>query len=850
MPSYIHSKDYLIEFAQKPSTQGWLKDLIIKTVYSNGSLSDDDIETITAQLKENSPSTLELPNSPVETINSEIQLLELEHKGGVCALAINQKIIFSNHITLLYGKNGSGKSSYFRILNEIVGGNHKIDIIPNIYKSTAVPIDVNLKYIENGEIKTYHWDGVERAVFPLNMSNVFDTWYTNTFLDKRSAEAAIVYPYGLHLFTVITSAMDNIRNKLLREKDDIIQRLPKLEQENLSDEVKIVLDQQIYGAAQKNYIEERYEMSGEQKAELSKLEEKLKNITETNYDDKIKITNSEKESITSLKSYLDNAIKQLSEFHAKLSELYEKLKVARSENEKVKAKIQVLGEIGNTDSPEWKQFIIAGNKYVKRENIEENICPYCRQTLVNQETKAIIIAYKDFLEDQSEKNLTVLIREKEHIYQEVQQLNIEYPISEQLSNILNVIESDFYNKKTDVFGALESLSSMKALLIQSFKKENIDKFDKIASVDNISKTISFVCSKWNDKLKDLYDEKEKRDSQITTLKKAIMPLLERKSISQQRTSFEQWFLQIQKVKKLDNCIKELSTKIMSNLAKRASNELITENLKNKFQEELQALKLTHLQVELSGDKAARGQAFMKISIQNNSTDIRKVLSEGEQKGVALALFLAERRMQRTSTPIILDDPVNSLDHYITSNLMDRITQLGSQVIIFSHNILLQTSLMGLNCLHLCGVNQRSSCLKNNQHLYAYKVISQGKNNKGVIIEWKQDNVANCLQKALSKLNETPFMEIETVCSCLRRAIEKMIDERIFKNLEPLRYHGKKNNIPWDKLKTLHADANMIDNLKNMYSRLSGGELHIGVESEENSLEYDELMDMYNKLKTM
>lgn len=34
--TYTHSKDYLIELANNSQTQGWLKDLIIKIINSNG----------------------------------------------------------------------------------------------------------------------------------------------------------------------------------------------------------------------------------------------------------------------------------------------------------------------------------------------------------------------------------------------------------------------------------------------------------------------------------------------------------------------------------------------------------------------------------------------------------------------------------------------------------------------------------------------------------------------------------------------------------------------------------------------------------------------------------------------
>lgn len=209
--AYTHSKDYLIELANNPQTQGWLKDLIIKIINSNGNISDSELTASVTQLKLNAASELTIPNINVNNAHSDIRFISLIHHTGVCALADEQKIDFSNDITLLYGRNGSGKSSYFRILNEMIGGNHQTEIRPNIYSNKHKPINIELIYSEGTNVKNLSWDGNSRSISPLNLSSVFDSSYTTTFLQKRSADSAIVLPYGLHLFTALTSAMDNIK---------------------------------------------------------------------------------------------------------------------------------------------------------------------------------------------------------------------------------------------------------------------------------------------------------------------------------------------------------------------------------------------------------------------------------------------------------------------------------------------------------------------------------------------------------------------------------------------------------------------------------------------------------------
>lgn len=298
--AYTHSKDYLIELANNSQTQGWLKDLIIKIINSNGNISDSELAASVTQLKLNSASELTIPSINVNNTHSDIRFVSLIHHTGVCALADEQRIDFSNDITLLYGKNGSGKSSYFRILNELIGGNHQTEIRSNIYSDVHKPINIELIYSEGANVKTLSWDGNSRSISPLNLSSVFDSSYTATLLQKRSADSAIVLPYGLHLFTSLTSAMDNLKSRIQTEIDEVIRTLPQINKEGLSEDVVKMLTQQTYRTTQKNYIQSRYVFKNEQSEKLKLQEEKLQVLKETNFEDKIQLAFNEQQQYTLL----------------------------------------------------------------------------------------------------------------------------------------------------------------------------------------------------------------------------------------------------------------------------------------------------------------------------------------------------------------------------------------------------------------------------------------------------------------------------------------------------------------------------------------------------------------------
>lgn len=843
---YTHSKDYLIELASNPQTHGWLKDLIINIVNSNGMISDAELANSVQQLKTNAASVLSIPSTAMSNHNADIKLLSLTHHSGVCALANEQTIEFSNDITLLYGKNGSGKSSYFRILNEIVGGNHQTELHPNIYSDTHRPINIELVYTVGTNTENLSWDGSVRAVNPLTLLSVFDSNYTKTFLQKRSADSAIVLPYGLHLFTALTTAMDNMKGKLQTEIDSVLRSVPTINTEGLTEDVCRILAQQTYRINQKKYIQDRYVFSEEQNIELQQQEQQLKILKETNFEDKIKLLTREKSEYDSLCQYLIKVQSNIQEYASQIKTIVEKILITRNAHEEVKSKIAILSEIGNTNSDEWKTFIEAGNSFINSGNLEKGICPYCRQPIINDAVD-IIAAYSTYLSDKSYSELNDLLKVKQQLKQNISLFSIDYSISEQFKDLINNRTNGdaLYSKIQEV---LSTCAELKTHLLEVLEYERNIKVSIPESIDTLLVSLLAICEEYKNNIANLQEELSKKNQLVAELSERMRPLIEHNTISKQKDLFIDWFDKMHIIEELKKCQAELSTRAISTLAKTASQTLVTENLKSKFQEELDIIGLKKLSVELSDAGALRGQSFMQLKLVNNNS-VTEVLSEGEQKGVALALFIAERRMQLSNNPIILDDPVNSLDHFITAKFVERLSALDNQIIIFSHDLLLQTSLVNYKGVHECGKNQFSSCQKRTKHLFLYSVKSHGRDRKGIITEMKQDNVRNNLTNAKRLLDKTPLTESEILAigAILRHTIELMIDEKIFSNQIPVKFHGRKNTIQWDQLKTLNPDAMVIDTLKRLFDRLSGGDLHLGVESTENPIDHDELENIYNDL---
>ncbi len=129
---------------------------------------------------------------------------------------------------------------------------------------------------------------------------------------------------------------------------------------------------------------------------------------------------------------------------------------------------------------------------------------------------------------------------------------------------------------------------------------------------------------------------------------------------------------------------------LTRASSRASQELANQDFELRFAEECAALDAPSVTL---GFKGQQGSVKRKKSVFNHRPS--KVLSEGEQKVLALADFLAESRMHNSKHPIIFDDPVSSLDYRRLKNVAARLAQLAEehQVIVLTHNIMFAAELL-------------------------------------------------------------------------------------------------------------------------------------------------------------
>ena len=241
-------------------------------------------------------------------------------------------------------------------------------------------------------------------------------------------------------------------------------------------------------------------------------------------------------------------------------------------------------------------------------------------------------------------------------------------------------------------------------------------------------------------------------------------------------------------------IELLDSRVITNQSKRITEQHITKLLRDAVNVELSLLSDNKIQV---GQKlsASNGTANFKFILETASRTIRldEVLSEGEQKIISFAGFIAESKLSGHKTPLILDDPVTSLDHNYKYRIAKRLISLGTerQIIIFTHDLPFIFQLheasnppfgidpFGVSLIAKCPLDIKY--VKRNS-LYAgiycnelppYMLKSEDR--LGKLLDFFNREIANKFENDKDQYNEQTF----SLFSKIRSAIESMVEYVLF-----------------------------------------------------------------------
>ena len=634
----------------------------------------------------------ELPVVPKLTIEARqdeaappLTLTRLSEVRGVNALVSGAVIEPHEGLTILYGENGTGKTGYSRIFKALANSRTVDTILGNIDTDASEEQTAKLEFRLGDDEKAVTWTGA-RGVSPFTRMSIFDSPAVTTHVDE---DLDYVYvPASLALFNHVIAAIQAIAAQI----DSAISALgtgsPGLLSRFQRGSTIYPQIETLGASTDIGDLKSKAAVGEESETQLDVLTQAVAALRANTTSTQIAALKGEQRVLAQAVVAAD----ALLEFD---STAYDETLAKRAQRvtdyETLRGELFAAADLPADPDDTWSGFIDAGETY--RQHLVDlgahdvDRCLYCRQPLL-EPARHLVARYSTYLEDK----ISADIRTADVVLAELKRQIASIQNSE-LAAFLDEYENE--DDKPTYFPQVEAIEGARVAVAAAVDAStSVDL--KIADVVATPKAdVDATLTTAGASIKELETQRQNRtqvlgekQTELLELKDALelgrsWPLIE----AQVRSSKE-----ADRLKTLKRPLPSLA-RAVTELAKTASDQMINQSFDALFLEECEALRAPALKLQFVG-REGKAQRRKTMSGRHKPS---KVLSEGEQKVLALADFLAEARLAGITAPVIFDDPVSSLDHRRINEVAQRIARLAedNQVVVFTHDILFATTLLGL-----------------------------------------------------------------------------------------------------------------------------------------------------------
>lgn len=697
-------RDILIEWAN--SAPEWARYIVRNVLDKKEPLDDESITTAYKLfLQENKLEERTLPNEPLLVASNAsteeiapLTITSLSDVTGVNALGAGNVIEPDPHLTILFGENGTGKTGYSRIFKALAES-RTVDkeILGNITHPKPEAISATIKYrLGDNDEQCYEWHG-EKGVPPFTRMSIFDSRAVKLHVDD---DLDYTYtPAALALFEHVVTGVKSVQEAAKREAgafsavpSDILSRF----------DGRTGVYQQIASlsaATDLAHLKSLAETDPEVDASIETKRTKIAKL-ESNT---ISLNIREMQRVERGLSQVCEAVRAIEDFDIDTYEQErQKLKQLEDDYRVLRATLFEEADLPMDPDDTWMLFIKSAEYY--RQHLDAHSaydadrCLYCRQPLQDM-ARTLVEKYAELLED----NLSTSIKDSKVRLKALSERVTSVELSDARAFAQEHIDSDekpaYYDKMVQVINAFEAvseaLSASEQLTSPVINTVTADSAELKTELENLTQ-----------ERKCLQDQDTTRNTTLKEEKQHLAELVAAAELGKSWIKIEEFVGKAKWIARLDNCSKQFTRHIrkLTEHSKRANEQFVNNNFDTLFAEECKALRAPELTVRHIG-RTGRAQRRRRLTGDHNPS---AVFSEGEQKVLAMADFLAEARLSGVTAPVVFDDPVSSLDHRRVGEVAERVAALSetAQVIVFTHDIFFTTTLLqitenaGRKCAYL------------------------------------------------------------------------------------------------------------------------------------------------------
>ncbi|MBV6446600.1 hypothetical protein [Nitrosomonas sp.] len=612
-----------------------------------------------------------------------LRLYSISDVEGVNALSPKKPLEFGKgNITIVYGNNGSGKSGYVRLLKHVCGSRESGTLYRNVYKPVPVVQKACISFEQDGILKNHTWSG-QGICDDLKSVDIFDTSFGKVFV---SSEDEVSYePPVLSFFSSLILASEKVASALDAEANRHQSKKP-----NMPADKKVTPEgiwyESISAKTTVQDIDKHCAFSSTDETEMQTLQQRL---VEQAPAEKAKQLRTQKQHVDTLIQDTKKYLEQLSDENCRRIIAAKKKSILKKKAADAAAdKVFSGSELEGIGVEVWKELweaarnysVSAAYKEIDYPNVSDGSrCVLCHQTL-NQEAKDRLISFESFVKGEMQKAATDAAKEYETVSQTIEAL----PTLETLRTRIDaagISQDKIASQVTESFIQLQAkkdqlpeIDSEEAIPAPQLSPEWIEE------ANTHSKSLGELAAKYEDDAKS-----DNRDE----IKKKLNNFQARKWLSEHRAAIDEEINRLKLLNQIAKAKKSTNTKALSQKKGELAEALITDAFVKRFETELRALGASQVKVELVKSKVSKGRILHKLQLRGASqSGPADILSEGENRIVSIAAFLADVTGKSSQAPFIFDDPISSLDQTYEEAVVQRLIGLSQdkQVIVFTHRL--------------------------------------------------------------------------------------------------------------------------------------------------------------------
>jgi energy-coupling factor transporter ATP-binding protein EcfA2 len=803
-------------FSERPQ---WLQ-IAATRLLQQSVLSDKDVSELATLCQQDADGTLPKTTCsfPATAFSQgaagTLRLCSISEVEGVNALAPKKPLEFGNgNITIVYGNNGSGKSGYVRLLKHVCGARETGTLHRNVYKPGSAAQKAYISFEQDGVPKTHTWSG-QGVCDDLNSVDIFDTSFRKVFV---SSEDEVSYePPVLSFFSSLILACEKVASALDAEANRHQSKKP-----NIPADKKITPEgiwcEAISAKTSTQDIDKHCTFSSADETEMQTLQQRL---AEQAPAEKTKQLRKQKHHIDTLVQDAQKYLEQLSDENCRrIVSAKKKSILKKTAADTAAEKVFSGSELEGIGSDVWKELWEAARNYsvssaykeAEYPNVSDGSrCVLCHQTLT-QQAKERLVSFEKFVKGEMQKAASDAAKEYETTSQTIEAL----PTSETLKTRIDaagIPQDEVASQVTDFFAQLQA---RKDLLPGIDSEEAIpDPLHSpkwIEEANAQSKSLGELAAK--------YDEDAKSDNR-EEIKKKLSSLQARKWLSEHGAAIDEEVTRLNLLSQIQDAKKLTNTMALSKKKGELAEILITDAFVKRFNMELKALGASQLKVELVKTRNPKGKALHRIKLKETTRgNLAEILSDGENRIVSIAAFLADVTGKSNQAPFVFDDPISSLDQSYEEAVVQRLIELSQdkQVIVFTHR------------LSLLGTLRHFAEKKTIKHDVVSIRSADWGTGEPAPIPLSQSDIKSALNtlmnqryhdaKKASESGEFEHAEIllKSICSDFRTLVERSIENDLLCGVVQ-RFQRPVHTLKLkDLAKLKDVDCNLLDSLMTKYS---------------------------------